>query len=156
MLFLCCIPSSVADETEEVEFESELAGDIDRTASEWMDTGSDRALLTVLLAVEASIDKQFGDADVLNILLNETYICKDGLSVCISGYTDSYIYLFIYVPATKKTSLTRMENPFSSSAGSVIKIAMEESATSEVYQNDDKEILKWIKLVAEAVSEAGG
>ncbi len=152
ILLLACVPSVMAEEREEVTFTSELAGSITRTASEWTGSSSDRAMLTVLLALEAAIDRQFGSTDILYILSNDSYVLKSGTTIFLGGFTDDYIYVISYTPATKKAAISRLPNLAAPNTSSVVKNALETSSSATVYKNEPAEILKWLQVATDTVN----
>ena len=150
-------------EVEEAETETEAAGDDDfiyftpvvlnnlgRSASEFMASGSMRAALTVLCALELDLQLGNDEAEWMYALLNTSYVAVSDdaiLVVYLMGEAQDAVLLF--APEIEMTSYYI----FDSIGSTVMAEAILEAMDCTYYENDASDISDAISALSEALND---
>lgn len=131
-----------------ISFDASLADGMDYTASEWFSSSINRAALTIcLMAGAMSVEKNF---DFTKMILNGSYVGKNGISLFVVGRDDNRYIIMQYIPMTHSASyLTDTADYLNDS---VLRLALEQYAKDGCYKNDVEDIYQILKLFEEAIN----
>ena len=138
------------EETPSYVFEPSLSEAMDKTATDWFSTSSNRALLTLLLTLDvgnSDVGKELGlDGDFLaEYITNGTYVGRSESILMVSGYVGNKVYTMLYMPVLGAASLTYYET--SSPSALLIELALGQVCPDGVQANTLSEIVEWAQVL---------
>lgn len=155
ILILLCLTTVCAGalaESENYSFTPRLTNALDHSASEWYATSSNRALLSLLLGIEALGNAEGipSDFELMKVFLRSSYMGKDGVILAFYGTDGKYIFSIQYCPVLKTANYFFFEASLSDSLADLLLESTIKDVCSDGYKkNDNGEIVEWVEQLSE-------
>ena len=148
VLLLSAASAALAQDTSTaVSFDPKLAGGMNYDADKWMSNETYRAVLTLLLYLQLTVDGTFSTDD-FNV--SNSMVAEDGGILSVGLLGDSRSLIIVFNPKAKQASYII----FPTGSKSVIEATLKDTNNNNVYTNSDSALQSAIQILQTALSDS--
>ena len=150
MAGLCEEAAASAEETKAIAFEPTLTKVFDYSAQEWFSSSANRALLTIMLAVDLDdiLDENMFAPGTS--LVNTTFVAKDSVSLIVCYHAEQNDLFVVYMPIIGTATYQFMDK----SSDISTRYALEAIADDGYYENNLEDIVEVMKILQEVLENS--